>query len=243
MRRILCDSPGPGQALAIEGIRMSQAIRGRGSSVEVRRVPGHARVEGNETADLCASEAATRSRRNQPSKGEARVLSLAVLKVEGTMKANKMWRGEIIRRKEGKRTFSCPKEGKRPRIRRDIGNAPKGIASRFYQLASGHAWLAPFLKERFGWVDSDTCWWCGSGRQTRQHCFKECITWKDEIKTLWREMGEASKAGSTRGKVKMYIKGKRVLGTDCGEVERPQETPPSGNCCQMKGFQKRCCLL
>ena len=185
MRRILCDSPGPGQALAIEGIRMSQAIRGRGSSVEVRWVPGHARVEGNETADLCASEAATWSRRNQPSKGDARVLSLAALKAEGTMKANKMWRGEIIRRKKGKRNFSCPKEGKRPQIRRDIGNAPKGIASRFYQLASGHAWLAPFLRERFGWVDSDTCWWCGSGRQTREHCFKECITWKDEIKTLW----------------------------------------------------------
>lgn len=48
---------------------------------------------------------------------------------------------------------------------------PKGLAARFYQLASGHGMTAPFLKERFGWVDPDTCWWC---RQTREHLFKEC---------------------------------------------------------------------
>ena len=50
----------------------------------------------------------------------------------------------------------------------------------------------PFLKDRFGWVDSDLCWWCGSARQTREHLFKECITWKDDIRELWRKVGEAS---------------------------------------------------
>lgn len=51
---------------------------------------------------------------------------------------------------------------------------------------------APFLKEGFGWIESDICWWCGTGRQTREHCFKKCRTWKHEIKRLWKGVGEAS---------------------------------------------------
>ena len=57
--------------------------------------------------------------------------------------------------------------------------------------------IAPLLKEKFGWVESDGCWWCGGGRQTREHLFKECRTWKDEIRKLWTEVGEIS--GSIRG--------------------------------------------
>ena len=50
--------------------------------------------------------------------------------------------------------------------------------------------IAPFLKEKFGWVDSDICWWCSKGRQTREHLFKECSAWKQEIRKLWREVEE-----------------------------------------------------
>lgn len=59
---------------------------------------------------------------------------------------------------------------------------------------------APFLKERFGWVESDICWWCGISRQTREHLFTECVTWREGIKTLWREVGRAGgkKAGEGR---------------------------------------------
>ena len=77
--------------------------------------------------------------------------------------------------------------------------ARKGVASRFFQLLSGHAMIAPFLKEKWGWTDSDRCWWCDGGRQSREH-FKECGAWKDEIKELWEKVGNISgKRDSEKG--------------------------------------------
>ena len=33
------------------------------------------------------------------------------------------------------------------------------------------------------------------GRQSREHLFKECRTWKEEIRRLWKEVGEISVEG------------------------------------------------
>lgn len=55
---------------------------------------------------------------------------------------------------------------------------------------------APFLKERLGWIESDTCWWYGTGRQTREHLPKECVTWRREIGTLWKEVGREGGRGA-----------------------------------------------
>ena len=32
------------------------------------------------------------------------------------------------------------------------------MAARFYQMLSGHAMSATFLKDKWGWVDSEMCW-------------------------------------------------------------------------------------
>ena len=50
-----------------------------------------------------------------------------------------------------------------------------------------------------GGIDSDRCWWCNRGRQSRDHLFKECTTWKKEITELWNEVGRIS---GRRGKEK-----------------------------------------
>ena len=52
--------------------------------------------------------------------------------------------------------------------------------------------IAPFLKEKWGWIDTDQCWWCRRGRQSRNHLFKECTTWRKEIRKLWSEVGRIS---------------------------------------------------
>ena len=52
--------------------------------------------------------------------------------------------------------------------------------------------IAPFQKERWGWTDSDRCWWCGKGRQSWEHLFKECTAWTKEIRELWTIVGKAS---------------------------------------------------
>ena len=54
--------------------------------------------------------------------------------------------------------------------------------------------IAPFLKEKFGWIESDSCWWCSGGRQSREHHFKEGRIWKEEIRLLWKTVGDISGA-------------------------------------------------
>ena len=36
------------------------------------------------------------------------------------------------------------------------------------------------------------CWWCSNGRQSRENLFKECKTWRDEIRLLWKTVGDIS---------------------------------------------------
>ena len=40
------------------------------------------------------------------------------------------------------------------------------------------------LKDKWGWIDSDMCWWCSKGKQTRENLFEECLTWEKEAITL-----------------------------------------------------------
>ena len=86
------------------------------------------------------------------------------MKVERKGKAVDEWREEIIRRCRGSRVLRFPVEGEVPRTPVEPRSAPKEVVSRFFQLASGHAMTAPFIKEKFGWIESDICWWCGSAR-------------------------------------------------------------------------------
>ena len=57
---------------------------------------------------------------------------------------------------------------------------------------------ATFLKGRWGWVDSDECWWRKRGRWTREHPFKECAAWTKEIRTLRKEVGDVSGKSNNR---------------------------------------------
>ena len=84
--------------------------------------------------------------------------------------------------------------------------------------------MAPFLKDKFGWIESDSCWWCSGGRQSREHLFKECKTWKEEIGTLWKEMSEISGMCERKCSGNVY-KGRKGF---CFGMERRSVRP--GNC-------------
>ena len=94
---------------------------------------------------------------------EAQVVSLTFLKAMVRKRANIEWRNEIINRRQGIRSFRILAEGEVQKIPEELRRAPKEFASRYFQLASGHAMIAPLMKEKFGWIESDLCW-CGSGR-------------------------------------------------------------------------------
>ena len=52
MMGLRTDEPGPGQERAIRGIRLAVETIRRGAAVSIRWVPAHARVQGNEMADM-----------------------------------------------------------------------------------------------------------------------------------------------------------------------------------------------
>ena len=76
--------------------------------------------------------------------------------------------GQIENRNAGRRTFRLSTASSRPNLRPRLRRAAKSVAARFFQLLSGHAMMAPFLREKWGWTDSDRCWWCERGRQSRE---------------------------------------------------------------------------
>ena len=225
MRRLESDQPGPGQLLAIRGITIARlGIYGRGASVSICWVPGHRGVPGNELADLCAGDEAARAEELRKAREEREDLtraregdiSMTFIKGRARKEANKEW-AEMVRTKNRERGYVTirRKEGHIPRIPEALRKAPKHLASRFFQLASGHAMAAPFLRDKFKWTDSDICWWCSKGRQTREHLFKECSAWKEEIRTLWKEVGEATTEQGSWRKRSMY-KGNKGFGIRIG---------------------------
>ena len=90
--------------------------------------------------------------------------------------------------------------------------------------------IAPFLKDKFGWVESDQCWWCGSGRQSREHLFKECRAWKNEIKELWKKVGDISNNDRDRkNNTQVGRKNRERRKKGFGFVPRENRVRP-GNC-------------
>ena len=138
-----------------------------------------------------------------PLRGTREGMSLAFLKRRITEGVRRSWLSDTTTRMKkgaaGKGAFVGPDKRARPGIRTLLRGTRKGVTSRFFQLLSGHAMIAPFLKDRWGWTETDSCWWCNGGRQSRDHLFKECGRWAKEIKDLWKEVGRASGRRQERG--------------------------------------------
>jgi hypothetical protein len=80
----------------------------------------------------------------------------------------------------------------------------KRLASRFYQLKTGHCLTGQYL----GWTKNQPttkCWWCLYRTQTRDHLFKNCPRWKPQQKTLWAEVRKESGRGKERFKVRGQV--------------------------------------
>ncbi|KAA8896912.1 hypothetical protein FN846DRAFT_993411 [Sphaerosporella brunnea] len=78
-------------------------------------------------------------------------------------------------------------------------NAPKALASRYFQLRLNKAPTAPYLMWT-GRRTDDKCWWCRKApKQTREHLMKRCAKWQKEQDVLWRAIGLATKVGDKEG--------------------------------------------
>jgi hypothetical protein len=67
--------------------------------------------------------------------------------------------------------------------------APRRLATRYYQLKIGHAVIVIHLK-RINTINDNRCWWCNTNeRQTVRHLlFKECRKWRSEREGLKKKI-------------------------------------------------------
>ena len=71
------------------------------------------------------------------------------------------------------------------------------MASRFFQLLSGHAAIGPYPADVTKTTRSDKCWRCNSGeRQSRHHLFIKCRAWQAQINELWKSVGKVEAPAS-----------------------------------------------
>ena len=82
-----------------------------------------------------------------------------------------------------------------------VAGSTKRIASRFYQIKTGHCRTGQYLN----WTKSQPtpqCWWCRYPNQTREHLFKVCPEWKAQQKTLWAELWKEAGKWKSRWRIR-----------------------------------------
>ena len=87
-----------------------------------------------------------------------------------------------------------------------VAKANKRLASRFYQMKTGHCLTGQYLAWTTRRPDA-TCWWCQYSIQTREHLFKNCPQWRSQQKALWTTVLEETRKlpGPTRGRDRTSI--------------------------------------
>jgi len=109
-----------------------------------------------------------------------------------------------------------------------VADSTKRLASRYYQLKTGHARTGQYLQWAKVRPDAQ-CWWCKCPSQTRDHLFKVCPEWKVQQKVLWAEVLKETKRWKSRWTVRDLLAdgrcGRAVLeflaSTDVGRLVPP----------------------
>jgi len=197
IRWMASDEPGPGQKYAIQARRHIAALRRArpGITIEIRWCSAHKEIAGNEKADEWAKEAAGQL-------GPYRLLprSLANLKREISEKKwaeARRWAGGRTSKTKYRMPVSQKPEGA-------VAGSTKRLASRYYQLKTGHARTGQYLH----WAKvrpTTQCWWRQCPSQTSDHLFKVCPEWRVQQKILWAEVQMETVKRKSRWKIRDLI--------------------------------------
>ena len=149
--------------MASETTELASGIYEQGNTLTVQWMPGHEEVTDSEIADTFARKAASEKSPDIESRKAMERVSASFLKRRAAEKATRQWREHILELNQGKRTFNLPKPSPNQKIGISLQTAANKV-SRYFQLLSGHAMVAPFLKDKGRWTDSDRCWRCNWGK-------------------------------------------------------------------------------
>jgi ribonuclease HI len=213
LRRCCGDYIGSGQCWARAICLITDEMMDRGCTLTARWVPSHVGVEGNEQADQMAkTAAASEIYGDRISRQFLPAVTIAHLRRRTTERKTRETTAWIVERTRQRRSYILPnKRG----FRQALKHEKKALAGRYYQLLTGHALIAPYLKEKLKKIESDQCWWCDSGeRQTRHHLFTKCRAFMPQIRQLWKEVGSTLGWKHPKGRRISYLFG-------CEKVTEP----------------------
>ncbi|EEA24632.1 conserved hypothetical protein [Talaromyces marneffei ATCC 18224] len=162
-------------------------LRLSGRPVTIQWVPGHNGVEGNEQADQAAKRAASK-----PAGPGFGGLSLAYVRracTEARRAAVENWvRENAVQGAHRRgRVYKMPRGWGLDRV---AAKAPKRVASRYYQLKTGHAPIGTYL-HRIKARDSPECRACGELRERVSHILFECRGRRGPQRILYKGLADA----------------------------------------------------
>jgi ribonuclease HI len=207
IRRMTSEKPGRGQQYALQERKHIAALRRArpGITIEIRWCPAHKGIAGNERADkwakIAAEEPDTRGVEllNYSNRAEARAMPLVRSPANLKREISKKW--AEARQWAGGRTSKA--KYRMPKSQTPDGavaSCNKRLASRLYQLKTGHCLSGKYLH----WTKNRAttpCWWCRYRTLTRDQLFKECPEWRLQQKILWAEVFKETKRWRSRWKV------------------------------------------
>ncbi|ODM21420.1 hypothetical protein SI65_02263 [Aspergillus cristatus] len=177
--RLRHTQPGPGQALAIQAHAIAKGLH-----ATIQWVPGHAGVEGNERADQVAKQAAGKPPGRGPKEISLAFACRARTEAVTTQKQRWLTKELSQRSQQGQRIYRPQKNW---RLDPTAAVAPKHLASRYFQLKSGHAAIGEHLHQIQAQEDA-TCKGCGLSRETIHHLLFECRRWRHQRNKLYRDL-------------------------------------------------------
>jgi ribonuclease HI len=176
-----------GQYILVEAIRALDKLRDQGWEVQLRWIPAHVGVPGNEVADRAAKEAAghnPNARTNPEPQPEPESLRTLTATTKSTIRQTMRdeWEVSWEKAKHGRELFRLGVRPGKGSLTTHNGTH-RAISSVITQMRTGKISLRAYL-HAINKAETDQCQ-CGLGPQTVRHILLECRDWTEERHKMW----------------------------------------------------------
>lgn len=179
--RLQHTQPGPCQALATQAHAIAKRLQAQGRQPTIQWVPGHAGIEDNERADQVAKQAANRPPGTGPKEISLAFSHRAQMEAIAPQKQRWLARNLSQRPQQGWPTYRSERNWQLDPL---AAVAAKHLASRYFQLKTGHAAIGAYLHQIQAQEDA-TCRGCGSSKETVHHFLFDCRRWQHQRNKLY----------------------------------------------------------